>query len=96
MSTVTKNPVVEAIISGKAPRPARLAAASGMLPLAQAELLEILVALRESDESEIASAATQTLSEQVSDGSSERCQRHGDLGGCAQLSRWHHCHARDS
>lgn len=64
MSTVTKNPVVEAIISGKAPRPARLAAASGMLPLAQAELLEILVALRESDESEIATAATATLSEQ--------------------------------
>ena len=58
MSTVTKNPVVEAIISGKAPRPARLAAASGMLPLAQAELLEILVALRESSETEIAAAAT--------------------------------------
>jgi hypothetical protein len=66
MTTATKNPVVEAIISGKAPRPARLAAASGMLPLAQAELLEILVALRESDESEIASAATETLSEQGS------------------------------
>lgn len=66
MTTVTKNPVVEAIISGKAPRPARLAAASGMLPLAQAELLEILVALRESDESEIATAATATLSEQDS------------------------------
>ncbi|HEU4479346.1 MAG TPA: hypothetical protein VFR80_12575 [Pyrinomonadaceae bacterium] len=66
MSTVTKNPVVEAIISGKAPRPARLAAASGMLPLAQAELLEILVALRESTETEIASAATETLSEQDS------------------------------
>ena len=66
MSTVTKNPVVEAIISGKAPRPARLAAASGMLPLAQAELLEILVALRESSETEIASAATETLSEQDS------------------------------
>lgn len=66
MSTVTKNPVVEAIISGKAPRPARLAAASGMLPLAESELLEILVALRESEDSEIASAATQSLSEQVS------------------------------
>ena len=66
MSTVTKNPVVEAIISGKAPRPARLAAASGMLPLAQAELLEILVALRDSSETDIASAATETLSEQDS------------------------------
>jgi hypothetical protein len=64
MSTATKNPVVEAIISGKAPRAARLAAASGLLPLAQAELLEILVALRETGEPEIAAAARQTLSEQ--------------------------------
>jgi hypothetical protein len=39
------NPVVQAIISGTAPHPARLAAARGMLPLQQHELLEILVAL---------------------------------------------------
>ncbi len=64
MTTATKNPVVEAIISGKAPRPARLAAASGMLPLAQADLLEVLVALRESEEAEISAAATETLSTQ--------------------------------
>ena len=64
MTTTTKNPVVEAIISGKAPRPARLAAASGMLPLAQADLLEVLVVLRESDEAEIAAAAIETLSTQ--------------------------------
>ncbi len=64
MSTTTKNPVVEAIISGKAPRPARLAAASGMLPLAQADLLEVLVALRKSEEAEISAAATETLSTQ--------------------------------
>lgn len=64
MTTATKNPVVEAIISGKAPRPARLAAASGLLPLAQAELLEILVALRETSEPEIAAAARETLLEQ--------------------------------
>ena len=63
MSTST-NPAVQAILSGKAPRPARLAAASGMLPLAQAELLEVLVALRHSDEAEIAAAASATLSEQ--------------------------------
>lgn len=61
MSTATKNPVVEAIISGKAPRAARLAAASGLLPLEQADLLEILVVLRESDEADIAAAATETL-----------------------------------
>lgn len=35
-----------------------------MLPLAQAELLEVLVALRHSDEAEIAAAASATLSEQ--------------------------------
>lgn len=64
MTTATRNPVVEAIISGKAPRQARLAAASGMLPLAQADLLEVLVVLRESDEAEIAAAATETLSTQ--------------------------------
>lgn len=64
MSTTTKNPVVEAIVSGKAPRPARLAAASGMLPLAQADLLEVLVALRGSEEAEISAAATETLSTQ--------------------------------
>ena len=66
MTTVTRNPVVEAIISGKAPRPARLAAASGMLPLAQADLLEVLVALRDSEEAEISAAATETLSTQDS------------------------------
>ena len=65
MSTVTKNPVVEAIISGKAPRQARLAAASGMLPLAQAELLEVLVVLRESQETDIAAAANESLAEQA-------------------------------
>lgn len=64
MSTATKNPVVEAIVSGKAPRQARLAAASGMLPLAQAELLEVLVALRESQEADIAAAAAESLSDQ--------------------------------
>ncbi|MFZ0063217.1 MAG: hypothetical protein WAL47_14395 [Pyrinomonadaceae bacterium] len=64
MSTITKNPVVEAIISGKAPQPARLAAASGLLPLPQADLLEVLVALQQSEDAEIATAATATLQEQ--------------------------------
>ncbi len=64
MTTTTKNPVVEAIISGKAPQPARLAAASGLLPLPQAELLEVLVALQKSDDTEIATAAADTLREQ--------------------------------
>lgn len=64
MTTATKNPVVEAIISGKAPQPARLAAASGLLPLPQADLLEVLVALQKSEDAEIATAATATLQEQ--------------------------------
>jgi regulator of extracellular matrix RemA (YlzA/DUF370 family) len=55
------NPVVEAIISGKAPQPARLAAARGMLPLPQNDLLEVLVALTSSDDAQIAAAAAETL-----------------------------------
>ena len=55
------NPVVQAIISGKAPQPARLAAARGMLPLPQNDLLEVLVALTSSDDAQIAAAAAETL-----------------------------------
>jgi len=55
------NPVVQAIVSGKAPQPARLAAARGMLPLPQNDLLEVLVALTASEDAQIASAATETL-----------------------------------
>jgi hypothetical protein len=57
----SNNPVVQAIISGTAPQPARLAAARGMLPLQQNELLEILVALAESNDAELATAAKETL-----------------------------------
>jgi len=57
----SKNPVVQAIISGNAPQPARLAAARGMLPLQQSDLLEVLVALTGSDDAQIAAAATDTL-----------------------------------
>jgi len=55
------NPVVAAIITGKAPQPARLAAARGMLPLQQNDLLEVLVALAGSDDEQISTAATETL-----------------------------------
>jgi hypothetical protein len=55
------NPVVQAIVNGTAPQPARLAAARGLLPLPQSDLLEVLVALCLSDDSEIAEAATETL-----------------------------------
>jgi regulator of extracellular matrix RemA (YlzA/DUF370 family) len=57
----SNNPVVQAIISGKAPQPARLAAARGMLPLQQSDLLEVLVALTSSDDAQISTAATETL-----------------------------------
>lgn len=58
------NPVVKAVITGTAPQPAKLAAARGILPLAQNDLLEILVALAVGDEAELASTARETLSAQ--------------------------------
>jgi len=61
------NPVVEAIITGKAPQPARLAAARGMLPLPQNDLLEVLVALTGSADEQISSAATETLTAETPD-----------------------------
>jgi len=61
------NPTVRAIIGGTAPQPARLAAASGLLPLPQTDLLEVLVALRQSDDDEIAAAAEATLKSQSTD-----------------------------
>lgn len=64
MSTASKNPATVAIIGGTAPRQAMLAAASGLLPLTQAELLEVLVALRASTDGEIAEAARETLESQ--------------------------------
>ncbi len=64
--TTSTNPAVEAILGGKAPQQAMLAAASGLLPLPQADLLEVLVALRASENQEIANAAAATLDEQES------------------------------
>lgn len=55
------NPVVRAVIEGSAPRPARLAAARGILPLPQLELLEVLVALASSDDTELSGHAQQTI-----------------------------------
>lgn len=62
------NPVVAAIITGEVPPPARLAAARGLLPMAQADLLEVLVALEKSDDAELANAARQTLASQEQEG----------------------------
>jgi regulator of extracellular matrix RemA (YlzA/DUF370 family) len=66
-TTTSTNPAVRAIIGGTAPHQARLAAASGLLPLPQSDLLEVLVALRQSDNAEIAEAAEATLGSQDSE-----------------------------
>ncbi len=58
------NPVVRAVIEGTAPPPAKLAAARGMLPLPQNDLLEILVALAAGSDQELAGIARETLSAQ--------------------------------
>jgi len=55
------NPVVKSIISGKAPATARLAAARGLLPLPQTDLLEALVHLGADNNPDIARAAQSTL-----------------------------------
>jgi hypothetical protein len=58
------NPVVKSIVEGKAPRPACLAAARGILPLPQADLLEILVSFARSDDAELKQHASETLAAQ--------------------------------
>lgn len=60
----SNNPVVKAIIGGTAPAPACLAAARGMLPLPQIDLLEALVFLVKSSDGEIAANAGKTLDNQ--------------------------------
>ncbi|MDT7689079.1 MAG: hypothetical protein QOE46_1838 [Acidobacteriota bacterium] len=57
----TSNPFVQAVLSGSAPRQARMAAARGLLPLAQDVILELLVVLRADSDAEVASAADETL-----------------------------------
>ncbi len=60
----SQNPAVRAILDGTAPPQARMAAASGMLPLPQSDLLEVLVSLRQEEDPQIVEAATETLAEQ--------------------------------
>jgi len=62
--TTSTNPVVKSIISGNAPSAARSAAARGMLPLPQADLLEVLVHLTADNDPAIAGAAQETMAEQ--------------------------------
>jgi NACalpha-BTF3-like transcription factor len=64
LEVTSKNPVVQAVVSGSAPPQARMAAARGLLPLAQEELLELLVALRADADVDVARVADETLSTQ--------------------------------
>ena len=65
---VSTNPVVKAVVEGSAPRSAQLAALRGLLPLPQADLLELLVGLSENPDPEIKKNALETLgSQQTSD-----------------------------
>jgi hypothetical protein len=58
------NPAVKAIITGTAPRPACLAAARGLLPLPQNDLLEVLVAMAVGADEELSENARTTLASQ--------------------------------
>jgi hypothetical protein len=63
-SNTSNNPVVQAVLSGAAPQPARMAAARGLLPVPQDVLLELLVALRADADESVARAAEETLAGQ--------------------------------
>ncbi|MFZ1701232.1 MAG: hypothetical protein WBO10_14815 [Pyrinomonadaceae bacterium] len=61
---VSSNPVVKAVVEGTAPRPAQVAASRGLLPLPQADLLEILVTLYNGTDAELKDNARLALKEQ--------------------------------
>jgi len=60
----SKNPAALSVINGTAPQFAQLSAARGILPLPQSDLIEVLVALTESSDQEIAATAAETLAAQ--------------------------------
>src|SRR5436190_1463353 len=64
LEITSANPVVKAVIEGSAPRPALLAASRGVLPLPQADLLEILVHFAEGSDAELKENAKGTLTTQ--------------------------------
>lgn len=61
---VSTNPVVISLIENKAPRPAQIAAARGILPLPEADLIEVLVMFARSGDSELSDTASATLKSQ--------------------------------
>lgn len=58
------NPVVRTLIEKAAPRPAQVAASRAVLPLPEADLLEVLVAYASSDDAELAENARASLIQQ--------------------------------
>ena len=60
-SAKSQNPAIASLLNGSAPPPVRLAAARGILPLPQADLLEVLVNLAEGTDKELASTASATI-----------------------------------
>ncbi len=63
-NVVSSNPVVRAVVEGTAPRAAQSAASRGLLPLPQADLLEILVFFSKSSDGELRTNALETLRSQ--------------------------------
>ena len=61
---VSTNPVVKALVEGTAPRPAQVAAARGVLPLPESDLLEVLVTFARSEDQELAEHAAASLRSQ--------------------------------
>jgi len=59
--TQSKNPAVISLLNGTAPQPVRVAAARGILPLPQNDLLEVLVAIADGDDAELAKTASGTI-----------------------------------
>lgn len=64
---VSANPVVKALVEGTAPRPAQVAAARGVLPLPESDLLEVLVTFARSEDAELSGYANASLRVQNDD-----------------------------
>ena len=62
--TKVKNPAVENLLNGTAPEQVRLAAARGILPLPQDDLLEVLVSIADGPDAELAKTASGTIAAQ--------------------------------
>lgn len=60
----SKNPAVVSLLNGTAPQPLQTAAARGILPLPQDDLLEVLVAIAEGNDAELAKTAAGTIAAQ--------------------------------